>query len=293
MRKSDKKLNIQKANLLSEQRYVETKNLMSEDWKTNLAAGLATAGAVAGGNAQTTKSVDPNQQSKTIQHNPSINKDINTANPFKTDISLAHPRTLPIVDIQTGVTDGKTGKPSVYVYHKDKNSPDFDVKRDRETVYVDHLDDLRKTKEYQDYRARLQNKDNQIAGVDENNILDEMDYERKITINDFRWVNQFPGWYPTELSDGVVSIKNDNYPKISFEVSIADYNNGGHQSYGTPTNKQHPWKFTVKKAVNPDSFVNKNFAPEGFIIVDGGQTSNIESSFDHFLKNDLRFNINN
>lgn len=168
MRKSDKKLNIQKANLLSEQRYVETKNLMSEDWKTNLAAGLATAGA--GANAQTTKSVDPNQQSKTIQHNPSIDKDANIANPFKTDISSIHPRTLPIVDIQTGVTDGKTGKPSVYVYHKDRHAPDFNVKTDRETVYVDHLDDLRKTKEYQDYRARLQtkeiNKGSQLAGDD-------------------------------------------------------------------------------------------------------------------------------
>lgn len=178
MRRIDKILNIQMANLLAEQRYIKTKNLMSEDWKTNLAAGLATLSATAGSNAQSTKSLDQNQQSKTIQHNPSVDKDINAVNPFQTDISSIHPRTLPIVDIQTGVTDGKTGKRSIYVYHKDRHAPDFNVKIDRETVYVDHLDDLRKTKEYQDYRARLQNKKMdkgiQLTGIDENNILDEM-----------------------------------------------------------------------------------------------------------------------
>jgi hypothetical protein len=118
--------------------------------------------------------------------------------------------------------------------------------------------------------------------------IDEMDYEREITIDDFRWLSKFPGWYPVKLDNGVFAIKNDDYPIISYEVSIADYNNGGHQTYGKPTNQEYPWKFIAKKAVNPDSFINKNFAPEGFTVIEGGQTSNLESTFAHFLKHQLR-----
>ena len=120
-----------------------------------------------------------------------------------------------------------------------------------------------------------------------NKRIDEMDYEREITKDDFRWLSKFPGWYPVKLDNGVFAIKNDNYPIISYEVSIADYNSGGHQTFGKPVNQEHPWKFIVKKAVNPDAFLNKSYAPEGFIVIDGGQTSDIESSFSHFLKHKL------
>lgn len=170
MRKIDKKLNIQKVNLLSEQRYLDNKNLTSEDWKTNLAAGLATAGAVAGANAQTTKHSDIDQTAIPQDGTTKAKiKDTNLANPYNidsSDQSMIHRRTLPIVGIQTGVTVGKNGEPAVYVYHNHKPSdPQYNWKRDREIVYVKYLDDLYQTKEYRDYMANLHDKE-MNKGVD-------------------------------------------------------------------------------------------------------------------------------
>ena len=61
-------------------------------------------------------------------------------------------RTKKIVRVQTGVTDGKTGKNAVYVYEKLPTEAGFDPKKHRETVYEENLDHLRKTSEYQNYR---------------------------------------------------------------------------------------------------------------------------------------------
>lgn len=172
MRKIDKKLNIVNANLLSEQRYLTVKEgneTLSEDWKTNLAAGLATAGGVAGAHAQQApKQAHAQQTDKTIQHQaPSLKTaDGKTANPFhasdntsansnSTDMSASVGQVKPIFKIQTGVQDGKTGYPSVYVYHKDPNDPSFNVATDRETVYTKNLDQLRNSVQYQDYLKRM------------------------------------------------------------------------------------------------------------------------------------------
>jgi hypothetical protein len=51
MRRFDKQKNIAAANLLSEQRQT-IRDSVTEDWKTNVAAGLATIGGWAGANAQ-------------------------------------------------------------------------------------------------------------------------------------------------------------------------------------------------------------------------------------------------
>lgn len=67
-------------------------------------------------------------------------------------------QTRPIKHIQTGVTDGKTGKPSMYVFRKTPGEKGFDVKKDRETVYTDNLTDLQRTAQYQEYRRRLATK---------------------------------------------------------------------------------------------------------------------------------------
>lgn len=68
------------------------------------------------------------------------------------------PRTKPIKHVQTGVTDGRTGKPSTYVYNKLPTDKGFDVKKDRETVYNENLPILQRTVEYQEYRKGLSTK---------------------------------------------------------------------------------------------------------------------------------------
>ena len=68
------------------------------------------------------------------------------------------PRTRPIKHIQTGVTDGKTGKQSMYVYTKTPDEKGFDVAKHRETVYMENMPTLQKTVEYQNYRRGLASK---------------------------------------------------------------------------------------------------------------------------------------
>ena len=68
------------------------------------------------------------------------------------------PRTKTIKHVQTGVTDGRTGKQSSYVYAKLPTDKGFDVKKDRETVYNENLPILQKTVEYQAYRKGLSTK---------------------------------------------------------------------------------------------------------------------------------------
>ena len=141
----------------------EEDETLDEDWKKNLAAGLMSLGATAAagqniGDKHNIKKQDIN------------NVKIDTP---KKDISDIIGNTLPIVDIQYGVTDGKTGKSAVYVYHKKVTDPTFDPKRDRELVYVDNLDMLRRTYQYQDY---MRHKHNLKNGVQENEELNnEMD----------------------------------------------------------------------------------------------------------------------
>lgn len=79
MRRFDKKINIQKANLLSEQRYLESKGIIDEDWKTNLAAGLASVGGAVGASAQQPVSNPMNNITQTSQQST---PKTNVANPF-------------------------------------------------------------------------------------------------------------------------------------------------------------------------------------------------------------------
>ncbi len=176
MRKIDKQLNIAKANLLSEQRYLTIKEGLDEDWKTNLAAGAASLAGAAGANAQQAPQQAQNQQNvnKVVQQQAPQAKQDNSgiANPYGVDMSAAIGHVKPIVKIQTGVQDGKTGYPSVYVFHKDPNDPTFNPATDRETVFTKNLDQLRNTTEYQDYlkmmHAKTQ-KQQQGVAVNESN----------------------------------------------------------------------------------------------------------------------------
>jgi hypothetical protein len=85
MRKYEKKINLNRVNVLNEQRYLNQKGYISEneideDWKTNIAAGLAMA---AGGTAKA-QNPSPNQStpSKEISTNQGLSQDDNVANPF-------------------------------------------------------------------------------------------------------------------------------------------------------------------------------------------------------------------
>lgn len=88
MRRFDKKLNINKVNLLFEQRYLKLKGVVNEntseieeDWKTNLAAGLASLA----GSAGSAKTIDPKipQTTQTTQQASAIKQQTNIKDPFK------------------------------------------------------------------------------------------------------------------------------------------------------------------------------------------------------------------
>lgn len=61
------------------------------------------------------------------------------------------PQTKKIVSIEYGVTCGKTGKPAVYVYFKQKTDSTFNVVTDREIVYTQNLASLQNTVQYKNY----------------------------------------------------------------------------------------------------------------------------------------------
>ena len=221
MRRIDKKLNLQKVNMLTEQRYLQSKGLLKEEVE--------------------------------LQRGDEI-------------VWVAPPKEIDrLVRIMPGAKGEYIGRETTGEWVVEFGSKRF----------------------YTSENSFEKVKQGGFNEFNSNKRIDEMDYEREITKDDFRWLSEFPGWYPVELDNGVFAIKNDDYPIISYEVSIADYNSGGHQTYGKPVNQEHPWKFIAKKAVNPDAFLNKSYAPEGFTVIDGGQTSDIESSFAHFLKHKL------
>jgi hypothetical protein len=61
------------------------------------------------------------------------------------------PQTKKIVSIEYGVTCGKTGKPAVYVYFKEKTASGFNAQTDREIVYTQNIAVLQNTVQYQSY----------------------------------------------------------------------------------------------------------------------------------------------
>lgn len=61
------------------------------------------------------------------------------------------PQTKKIISIEYGVTCGKTGKPAVYVYFKEKTASGFNAQTDREIVYTQNIAVLQNTVQYQSY----------------------------------------------------------------------------------------------------------------------------------------------
>ena len=88
MRKYEKKNNLIKVNILNEQRYLKQKgyiveNEIDEDWKSNVAAGLAMTAGLGGSANATERPNDPSQSNKEISFNQGDLKNNNdVANPF-------------------------------------------------------------------------------------------------------------------------------------------------------------------------------------------------------------------
>lgn len=142
-------------------------NKLNEGWKTNLAAGLATA--VSGIQAQNSTSSETNSIGKEIQQTKQIKSDTNVADPYNVNRDNSIWRTIPIVGIKYNVNVGKLGTPAVYVYHnRTPEDPGFNPKTDREVVYMSNIDNLRRTAEYQKYMRGLQNKSTDSRLVDDN-----------------------------------------------------------------------------------------------------------------------------
>jgi hypothetical protein len=116
-------------------------------------------------------------------------------------------------------------------------------------------------------------------------LIKEMDYEREINQDDFRFLQKYPGWEAQQIGDSEFSIKNKDYPKISFDVSIAS---GGrhHHTHGKAPNQEYPWRITTKLYGDEPYDPNKS-GHQGYTPLEVGQTSNLESSFVHFLKHRL------
>jgi hypothetical protein len=89
MNKHQKLKNMLNANLISERRYIQMKdNGVSEDWKTNVAAGLASMGAMAS-TTDKDKSIDPvNKADKTISHVDRKVDSSSVADPFSTNKAI-------------------------------------------------------------------------------------------------------------------------------------------------------------------------------------------------------------
>jgi hypothetical protein len=118
-------------------------------------------------------------------------------------------------------------------------------------------------------------------------LLNEMDYEREITQDDFRFLQKFPGWEVKQTGDSEFSITNQKYPRISFDVSIAS--GGRHQhTFGKAPNQEYPWKFVINAYGEQPHDPTKS-GHQGYLPLEGGQTSNLEGTFQHFLKHTLPY----
>jgi hypothetical protein len=96
--------------------------------ETNVAIGLASIGGVAGANAQTNK--QHQEQGKEITHNKHLNQIQSCKSILGRRYINDSPRTICQLLAPDRVTDGKTGKSAVYVYHNNKpGDANFDVKR--------------------------------------------------------------------------------------------------------------------------------------------------------------------
>lgn len=165
--------------------------VIEEGLKANLAAAALAAAGAHGAQAQTNQPSLPNAHGKEIQASPNKQSLAGAANPYGAeDKSNVFAHTKPIVDIQYGVQDGKTGQPAIYVYHKDRNAPGFNPATDRTTVFTKYIDLLQKTRQYQDYMRSKSGKNNSgvAGGIDERIGADPN--EKNVEINSVDEINR-------------------------------------------------------------------------------------------------------
>lgn len=115
---------------------------------------------------------------------------------------------------------------------------------------------------------------NQISNLKSRKKLDEMDYSREIVSNDFNFLNkpEFNGWNVTESGDEFL-IKNEKFPFFEFAVFI----NKGFSGSG----KEYPWAFEARSTGGSNY---PETGHKGHYTIEKTATSDIESTFRHFLK---------
>ena len=126
------------------------------------------------------------------------------------------------------------------------------------------------------YSARLkENSDMLGENSIEEDLVNEIDYDRSLDINDFDFLNNgeriFSGWYVEESGDEFL-IKNKEFPFFEFAVFIGTGSRGRAQEY--------PWGYEAR------STGGSNYSPHGHkgkYIIEKNNASNIERAFKHFL----------
>jgi hypothetical protein len=208
MRKSDKKHNMSKVNLLTEQRYLESKGLVTESFhmsKTVNNSSKECLGAI-------------KNEIEDLKPNFTINYDA-----------------LKVMGLDLEITYDSNAK--IYKVRNSTNGKYY-VNNLLHTKCVDcefkTPDDVIKF-----IRRKVENGNVQFM-PESNNSIDEMDYSRDIELNDFKFLNnpEFNGWKVEKTDDSVFSIKNDNYPYFDFVVSL----DKGRISHAG----EYPWNYEAK-----------------------------------------------
>jgi len=208
MRKSDKKHNMSKVNLLTEKRYLESKGLVTESFHMNRTVNNSSKEGLG---------VIKNEI-EDLKPNFTINYDA-----------------LKVMGLDLEITYDLNDK-----LYKVRNSTNgkYYVNNLLHTKCVDcefkTPDDVIKF-----IRRKAENGNVQFM-PESNNSIDEMDYSRDIELDDFKFLNspEFNGWEVEKTDDSVFSIKNDNYPYFEFVVSL---DKGRVSNAG-----EYPWNYEAK-----------------------------------------------
>jgi hypothetical protein len=129
----------------------------------------------------------------------------------------------------------------------------------------------------EDIQRRLTNRVSYLKSSSpiEEDLVNEIDYDRSLDINDFDFLNNgeriFSGWY-VEPSGDEFLIKNKDFPFFEFAVFIGRGNRG--------SAKEYPWGYEAR------STGGSNYPPHGHkgeYPIERNNARNIERVFKHFL----------
>jgi hypothetical protein len=208
MRKSDKKHNMSKVNLLTEQRYLQSKGLISESFHSPKPVNNVNKeglGAI---------------KNEITDLNPNFTINYDALKVMSLDLEITYDSNTKLYKVRNS-SNGKYYTNNIF--HTQCVNCEFQTP-----------DDVIKF-----IRRKAQGGSVQFMPESKNSI-DEMDYSREIEIDDFKFLNnpEFDGWEAEKTDDSVFSIKNDNYPYFEFVVSLnkSRLNHTG----------EYPWYYEAK-----------------------------------------------